>query len=128
MAIATFRNVGLCRARDAAVGMPTSRRRLPWTTPKRRRRTVTPRPCMVVSIASSHDAACEFERSGSVVPLATRSKLMTTTSNLRGRVLSGMRPTGKLHLGNYVGALANWVRMQDEYLFFFEVADLHQLP
>ena len=38
-----------------------------------------------------------------------------------------MRPTGKLHLGNYVGALANWVRMQDEYQCFFEVADWHAL-
>jgi len=42
-------------------------------------------------------------------------------------VLSGMRSTGKLHLGNYVGALQNWVRMQDEYECFFEVADWHAL-
>ena len=46
---------------------------------------------------------------------------------MRGRVLSGMRSTGKLHLGNYVGALDNWVRMQDEYECFFEVADWHAL-
>src|SRR5271166_6217315 len=52
---------------------------------------------------------------------------MTPSANLRKRVLSGMRPTGKLHLGNYVGALANWVRMQDEYQCFFEVADWHAL-
>jgi tryptophanyl-tRNA synthetase len=52
---------------------------------------------------------------------------MTTSTNLRKRVLSGMRPTGKLHLGNYVGALDNWVRMQDEYECFFEVADWHAL-
>ncbi len=45
----------------------------------------------------------------------------------RKRVLSGMRSTGKLHLGNYVGALQNWVRMQDEYQCFFEVADWHAL-
>ncbi len=32
---------------------------------------------------------------------------------MRPRVLSGMRPTGKLHLGNYMGALANWVKLQD---------------
>jgi tryptophanyl-tRNA synthetase len=38
-----------------------------------------------------------------------------------------MRPTGKLHLGNYVGALQNWVGMQDEYECFFEVADWHAL-
>jgi len=42
-------------------------------------------------------------------------------------VLSGMRSTGKLHLGNYVGALQNWVRMQDEYECFFCVADWHAL-
>jgi tryptophanyl-tRNA synthetase len=45
----------------------------------------------------------------------------------RKRVLSGMRPTGKLHLGNYVGALQNWVRMQDEYECFFCVVDWHAL-
>ena len=32
----------------------------------------------------------------------------------RDRVLSGMRPTGKLHLGNYLGALENWVKLQDD--------------
>ena len=42
-------------------------------------------------------------------------------------ILSGMRPTGKLHLGNYVGVLANWVKLQDEYQCFFEVADWHAL-
>ncbi|HXG14876.1 MAG TPA: tryptophan--tRNA ligase [Calidithermus sp.] len=45
----------------------------------------------------------------------------------RDRVLSGMRPTGKLHLGNYLGALANWVRMQDEYDCFYFVANWHAL-
>jgi tryptophanyl-tRNA synthetase len=43
------------------------------------------------------------------------------------RVLSGMRPTGRLHLGNFVGALDNWVRMQDQYECFFCVADWHAL-
>ena len=52
---------------------------------------------------------------------------MTSSPKSRGRVLSGMRPTGKLHLGNYVGALDNWVRMQDEYQCFFMVADWHAL-
>jgi tryptophanyl-tRNA synthetase len=52
---------------------------------------------------------------------------MTSPPKSRGRVLSGMRPTGKLHLGNYVGALDNWVRMQDEYQCFFMVADWHAL-
>src|SRR5271170_1111663 len=52
---------------------------------------------------------------------------MTPSTNLRKRVLSGMRSTGKLHLGNYVGALDNWVRMQDEYECFFCVVDWHAL-
>lgn len=45
----------------------------------------------------------------------------------RKRVLSGMRSTGKLHLGNYVGALQNWVKMQDQYECFFFIADWHAL-
>jgi tryptophanyl-tRNA synthetase len=49
------------------------------------------------------------------------------TSSSRKRVLSGMRPTGKLHLGNYMGALHNWVRLQDEYECYFFIADLHAL-
>jgi tryptophanyl-tRNA synthetase len=52
---------------------------------------------------------------------------MTASSNRRKKVLSGMRSTGKLHLGNYVGALANWVRMQDEHECYFCVADWHAL-
>ena len=50
-----------------------------------------------------------------------------TTDSKKKRVLSGMRPTGKLHLGNYVGALENWVRMQDQYECFFVVVDWHAL-
>ena len=45
----------------------------------------------------------------------------------QGRILSGMRPTGKLHLGNYVGALRNWVNLQDKYDCFFFIADWHAL-
>jgi len=43
------------------------------------------------------------------------------------RVLSGMRPTGRLHLGHYHGVLKNWVRLQHEYESFFCVADWHAL-
>src|SRR5215472_14876588 len=49
------------------------------------------------------------------------------SSHSRPRVLSGMRPTGKLHLGNYVGALQNWVKLQDTHDCFFFVADWHAL-
>ncbi len=52
---------------------------------------------------------------------------MSASPTTRKRVLSGMRPTGKLHLGNYVGALQNWVGMQDQYECFFCVVDWHAL-
>jgi tryptophanyl-tRNA synthetase len=45
----------------------------------------------------------------------------------RERVLSGMRPSGRLHLGNYLGALENWVRLQDAMDCFYFVADWHVL-
>jgi len=44
-----------------------------------------------------------------------------------GRVLSGMRPTGPLHVGHYLGALQNWVRLQEANECFFMMADLHAL-
>ena len=46
---------------------------------------------------------------------------------MKQRVLSGMRPTGALHLGHYHGALKNWVRLQAEYECFYFVADWHAL-
>jgi tryptophanyl-tRNA synthetase len=48
-------------------------------------------------------------------------------SNRPARVLSGMRPTGQLHLGNYHGALRNWVALQDSHEAYFFVADWHAL-
>ena len=50
-----------------------------------------------------------------------------STATQAGRVLSGMRPTGQLHLGNYHGALRNWVDLQYQYPCFFFVADWHAL-
>jgi len=50
-----------------------------------------------------------------------------TAQQKKGRVLSGMRPTGRLHIGHYFGALQNWIRMQEEYDCFFFVADWHAL-
>jgi tryptophanyl-tRNA synthetase len=46
---------------------------------------------------------------------------------MKSRVLSGMRPTGAMHLGHYHGALKNWVKLQDEHDCFFFVADWHAL-
>ncbi len=51
--------------------------------------------------------------------------MVTTAQN--SRVLSGMRPTGQLHLGNYHGALRNWIDLQYQYECFFFVADWHAL-
>ena len=50
-----------------------------------------------------------------------------TDKDRKGVILSGMRPTGKLHLGHLVGALENWVAMQDNYDCYFLVADYHVL-
>ena len=47
--------------------------------------------------------------------------------NTSSRVLSGMRPTGRLHLGHYHGVLKNWVRLQQEFECFFFIADWHAL-
>lgn len=52
---------------------------------------------------------------------------MTEQKSQRPRILSGMRPTGKLHLGHLVGALQNWVELQDRYESYHFVADWHAL-
>ena len=43
------------------------------------------------------------------------------------RILSGMQPTGNLHLGNYLGALKNWVKLQDTHECYYCVVDLHAI-
>jgi tryptophanyl-tRNA synthetase len=48
-------------------------------------------------------------------------------SNEKAIVMSGIRPTGFLHLGNYFGAIRNYIRLQEEYTCYFMVADLHAL-
>jgi len=52
---------------------------------------------------------------------------LISLSTQNQRVLSGMRPTGRLHLGHYHGVLKNWIRLQHEYECFFFVADWHAL-
>ena len=46
---------------------------------------------------------------------------------MKKRILSGAQPTGELHLGNYIGALKNWVALQEEYESFFCIVDLHAI-
>jgi tryptophanyl-tRNA synthetase len=52
---------------------------------------------------------------------------MNMSGKKENTILSGMRPTGKLHLGHLVGALSNWVDMQEKYECYFMVADWHAL-
>ena len=49
------------------------------------------------------------------------------TSDVKGTILSGMRPTGRLHLGNYLGALENWVKLQQDYRCIYSIVDIHAL-
>lgn len=46
---------------------------------------------------------------------------------MKQKIMSGMRPTGKLHLGHYLGVIQNWVNLQEEYDCYFSVADWHAL-
>ena len=61
------------------------------------------------------------------LPLQLTAMTEDTLTPPRPRVLSGMRPTGRLHLGNYMGALYNWVQLQHQYDCYFFIADLHAL-
>jgi Zn-dependent protease len=54
-------------------------------------------------------------------------RVRTAIAMFQDRVLSGMRPTGAMHLGHYHGALKNWVRLQNEYPCYFFAADWHAL-
>ena len=44
-----------------------------------------------------------------------------------GRIVSGIQPSGRLHLGNYMGALRNWTQLQERHDCFFFIADCHAL-
>jgi tryptophanyl-tRNA synthetase len=52
---------------------------------------------------------------------------MAASGSDKGRVLTGIRPTGRLHLGHYVGALESWLRLQDQHDCFFLIADYQAL-
>ena len=46
---------------------------------------------------------------------------------IKNRILSGVQPTGNLHLGNYLGAIKNFVKLQKDYECYFMLADLHSI-
>ena len=52
---------------------------------------------------------------------------MSTTSSQKGRIFSGVQPTGNLHLGNYLGAIRNWVNLQNDFECIYCVVDLHAI-
>ena len=60
-------------------------------------------------------------------PLTTLAESAAPAEERRERVLSGVQPTGTLHLGNYLGAIRQWVQFQDDYDSFFCVVDLHAI-
>jgi len=71
----------------------------------------------------------EGERPESANNRRSQDRIMTATAVAVKPILSGMRPTGKLHLGNYWGALSRWIELQNkgDYTCFYMVADLHAL-
>ena len=66
-------------------------------------------------------------RARALRPLTTLSETAAPAEERRERVLSGVQPTGTLHLGNYLGAIRQWVQFQDDYDSFFCVVDLHAI-
>jgi len=60
-------------------------------------------------------------------PIKSNATTENSKSTIRPRILTGDRPTGKLHLGHYVGSLANRVKLQDEYEEFIMIADVQAL-
>lgn len=65
--------------------------------------------------------------SSTAVPEADGAVSQETKPPIRKRVISGVQPTGNLHLGNYLGAIRQWVTNQDEHENFFFVVDLHAI-
>src|SRR6185436_19818259 len=64
-------------------------------------------------------------QSANQFPAENFDRFLTNMS--KPRILSGMRPTGRLHLGHLVGALENWVKLQDQYECFHCIVDWHAL-
>ena len=72
--------------------------------------------------------AVSFLLWGSLVPMILRNFAeLIMKEIIMEKVLSGIRPTGHLHLGNYFGAVKSFVKMQNEYDCYFFIADWHSL-
>ncbi|CAN1161793.1 Tryptophan--tRNA ligase, chloroplastic/mitochondrial [Linum perenne] len=68
-----------------------------------------------------------FRRFCSGLPLSQSSPSESSSTLVRKRVVSGVQPTGSIHLGNYLGAIKNWIALQDTYDTFFFIVDLHAI-
>lgn len=68
--------------------------------------------------------SCRQPRPGATLPRLCLNGIPVTEKKI---VLSGLRPTGRIHLGNYFGAVRNWVKLQDDYDCFYMIADWHAL-
>src|SRR6266498_1183139 len=75
----------------------------------------------------TNDRISHPQESAATASQSTVSGAAQVTAASGRRILSGMRPTGRLHLGNLVGALQNWVKLQYEYESYHFVADWHML-
>ncbi|KAK3438365.1 hypothetical protein EUGRSUZ_C02982 [Eucalyptus grandis] len=69
--------------------------------------------------ASSFQCLCTLSVSEPAVP--------ETSSSVRKRIVSGVQPTGSIHLGNYLGAIKNWIELQNSYDTLFFIVDLHAI-
>jgi len=79
----------------------------------------------VITSSSTTDGAVAAVSEPSAVAASTSDG--TPATERRKRVLSGVQPTGSIHLGNYMGAIRNWVSLQETYDTFFMVVDLHAI-
>ncbi|KAL2901250.1 Tryptophan--tRNA ligase chloroplastic/mitochondrial [Bienertia sinuspersici] len=68
---------------------------------------------------------CAFRCCSSVVN--SQPEALSSTPPVKKRVVSGVQPTGALHLGNYLGAIRNWISLQDTYETLFFIVDLHAI-
>ncbi|KAI7757592.1 hypothetical protein M8C21_016483 [Ambrosia artemisiifolia] len=74
----------------------------------------------VVGGVSSHRCYCSVSASETTVS-------ESSSTSLKKRIVSGVQPTGSIHLGNYLGAIKNWVSLQDKYETLFFIVDLHAI-
>ncbi|PWA69074.1 tryptophan--tRNA ligase [Artemisia annua] len=74
----------------------------------------------VVGTVNSHRCYCSVS-----TPEPAVSE--TSSTSVKKRIVSGVQPTGSIHLGNYLGAIKDWVSLQDKYETLFFIVDLHAI-